>query len=70
MRHYQSGGIIAVSSLLDWHQAGADIDRQLPLLSTYLGHRDPKSTFWYLQATPELLALVAQRLEGAFGAQS
>jgi integrase len=59
----------AVSTLLDWHQAGADIDRQLPLLSTYLGHRDPKSTFWYLQATPELLALVAQRLEGALGAQ-
>ena len=36
---------------------------RLPLLSTYLGHVDPKSTYWYLQATPELLALAASRLE-------
>jgi integrase/recombinase XerD len=60
----------AVCTLLDWHQAGVDIDRQLPLLSTYLGHRDPANTFWYLQATPELLAFVAERLDGVLGAQS
>jgi integrase len=57
----------AVSTLLDWHQAGVEIDRQLPLLSTYLGHRDPSNTYWYLQATPELLALVAKRLDGIEG---
>jgi integrase/recombinase XerD len=28
-------------------------------LSAWLGHIDPKSTYWYLQAIPELLALVA-----------
>ena len=44
----------AVSTLLDWHHAGVEIDPHLPLLSTYLGHRDPSNTFWYLQATPEL----------------
>ena len=38
----------------------------LPLLSTYLGHTDPRSTYWYLSATPELLALAARRLEDAF----
>ena len=32
-------------------------------LSTYLGHVSPSSTYWYLTATPELLALVAQRIE-------
>jgi hypothetical protein len=32
-------------------------------LSTYLGHRDPRSTYWYLSAAPELLALAAGRLE-------
>ena len=32
---------------------------RLPLLSTCLGHVDPKSTYWYLQAAPELLALAA-----------
>ena len=36
---------------------------RLPLLSTYLGHVDPGSTYWYLQAAPELLALAPQRLE-------
>ena len=60
----------AVSTLLDWHHAGIEIDRQLPLLSTYLGHRDPSNTYWYLQATPELLALVARRLDGIGGEPS
>jgi integrase/recombinase XerD len=57
----------AVSTLLDWHHAGVEIDRHLPLLSTYLGHRSPSNTYWYLQATPELLALVASRLDGIEG---
>jgi integrase/recombinase XerD len=60
----------AVSTLLDWHHAGVEIDRQLPLLTTYLGHRDPSNTYWYLQATPELLALVATRLDGIGGERS
>ena len=37
------------------------------MLSTYLGHVDPTSTYWYLSAAPELLALAAQRLETAQG---
>jgi integrase len=57
----------AVRTLLDWHQAGEDLDRRMPLLSTYLGHRDPADTHWYLQAVPELLALVAERLDGVLG---
>jgi len=31
------------------------------LLSTYLGHVNPASTYWYLSAVPELLSLAAQR---------
>ena len=57
----------AVRTLLDWHRAGVEVDRELPLLSTYLGHVDPAHTYWYLQAVPELLALVAPRLDGCFG---
>jgi integrase/recombinase XerD len=53
----------AAATLLDWYRAGVDVQARLPLLSTYLGHVDPKSTYWYLQATPELLALAAARLE-------
>jgi integrase/recombinase XerD len=52
----------AVRTLLDWHEAGEDIDRRMPLLSTYLGHVDPASTYWYLEAVPELLELISRRL--------
>ena len=51
-------------TLLDWHRAGLDIDTRLPLLSTYLGHLHPDSTYGYLQAVPELLRLVAHDLDG------
>jgi hypothetical protein len=51
--------------MLDWYRDGANVQARLPLLSTWLGHVDPKSTYWYLQATPELLALAAGRLEQA-----
>jgi len=57
----------AVRTLLDWHRAGAEVERRLPLLATYLGHVHPADTYWYLQAAPELLALVGQRLEGVLG---
>jgi site-specific recombinase XerD len=53
----------AVWTLLDWYRDGADVQARLPALSTWLGHIDPKSTYWYLQAVPELLALAADRLE-------
>ncbi|MCE7002035.1 tyrosine-type recombinase/integrase [Kibdelosporangium philippinense] len=53
----------AVRTLLGWYRAGEDVDARLPVLSTYLGHRDPRWTYWYLSAAPELLALAARRLE-------
>ena len=55
----------AVSTLLDWHRAGVDVQPRLPWLATYVGHTEPANTFWYLTATPELLGLVAERLEPA-----
>jgi integrase len=53
----------AVSTLLDWYRDGLDVQARLPLLSTWLGHVNPASTFWYLTAAPELLALAANRLD-------
>jgi integrase/recombinase XerD len=53
----------AVRTLLEWHRDGVDVQARLPLLSTYLGHVNPASTFWYLTAAPELLAFVADRLD-------
>ena len=53
----------AVNALLDAYRSGADVQARLPLLSTYLGHVNPASTYWYLSAAPELLALAGERLE-------
>ena len=53
----------AVNTLLDWYRAGVDVAAWLPRLSTYLGHAAPAWTYWYLSATPELLALAAARLD-------
>jgi site-specific recombinase XerD len=50
-------------TLLGWYREGADIEAQLPLLSTVLGHVHPEDTYWYLEGAPELLSLAAQRLE-------
>ena len=55
--------VFTVATLLDWYRDGGDVQARLPVLSTWLGHIDPKSTYWYLSAVPELLALVATRLE-------
>lgn len=53
----------AVTTLLDWYRDGRDVQANLPLLSTWLGHVDPASTYWYLHAVPELLHHAAHRLE-------
>lgn len=53
----------AVRTLLGWYRSGADVQALLPRLSTYLGHVEPASTYWYLSAAPELMALAAERLE-------
>jgi integrase len=58
---------VAVWTLMDWYRDRGDVQARLPLLSTWLGHVDPKSTYWYLQAVPELLALAVERLEAASG---
>ncbi|HZA79459.1 MAG TPA: tyrosine-type recombinase/integrase [Acidimicrobiales bacterium] len=59
----------AVRTLLGWYRSGVDVEAHMPLLSTYLGHVHPANTYWYLSAAPELLALVAARLDSADGAR-
>jgi integrase/recombinase XerD len=39
------------------------VQARLPILPAYLGHSCPEATYWYLQATPELLAPAAGRLQ-------
>jgi integrase/recombinase XerD len=57
----------AVAALRDWYRAGVDVSAKLPILSAYMGHAHPASTYWYLSAAPDLLALAAERLEHAAG---
>lgn len=52
----------AVTTLAGWYRDGADVAAQMPLLSAFMGHIGPASTFYYLHAAPELLGLAAQRL--------
>jgi integrase len=53
----------AVRAMLDAYAAGQDGQARLTLLSTWLGHVHPGSTYWYLSASPELMAAAGQRLE-------
>jgi len=51
----------AVHRLMAWYRRGADVQRLLPALSTYLGHSDLEGTKVYLTMTPDLLAQASLR---------
>jgi integrase/recombinase XerD len=51
----------AVRTMLDWDRLGQDPAREMIKLTTYLGHSDPKDTYWYIEAVPELLQLASER---------
>lgn len=53
----------AVATIVDWYRGEVDVAAWLPRLSSYLGHSAPEATYYYLQATPELLGLAVERLE-------
>jgi integrase/recombinase XerD len=52
----------AACTLIHWYRARLDVERELPKLSTYLGHANVNNTYWYLEAVPELLQLATDRL--------
>ena len=60
----------AVATLLRWYRQGVDVDARMPRLSTSLGHAAPESTYWYLTAAPELMAIARRRLERTGGPTS
>ena len=58
----------AVSTLIQWYRSGVDVDREIPKLATYLGHKGRDQVYWYLEAVPELLQLATERsTRGASG---
>jgi hypothetical protein len=54
---------MAVTVLWQCYNAGADPERRLPALSTYLGHSHLNYTYWYLHQNPPLMEQAVTRLE-------
>jgi integrase/recombinase XerD len=57
----------AVQTLVRWYRQGKDVQRRLPVLSTYLGHVHVTDTYWYLTSTPELMGVAGKRMEERWG---
>jgi integrase len=53
----------AVHRLVAWYREGADLQKCLPLLATYLGHVNVSGTQAYLPMTHELLIEASRRFE-------
>ncbi len=60
----------AVTTLITWYADKVDVPARLPALSTYLGHVSPASTYWYLEASAELMGAAAGLLERFWQAPS
>jgi integrase len=58
-----------VKTLLGWYRDGVDVRSRISWLSTYLGHREPRYTYHYLSAAPDLLAHAARLLNDAQAAR-
>ena len=54
---------MAVEVLRRCYSTGADPERRLPTLSTYLGHTQLTYTYWYLHQNPGLMAEAVARLQ-------
>ncbi|MCY4559427.1 MAG: tyrosine-type recombinase/integrase [Chloroflexi bacterium] len=58
MRH-----TFATTTLVNCYRRDQDPERLLPVLSTWLGHVLVRDTYWYLEASPELMREAMTRLE-------
>lgn len=60
---------MVVHRIQAWHAQGVDVDANIAVLATYLGHVEVRDTYWYFSAVPELMGIVSARFE-AFAASS
>ena len=51
----------AARTMMNWYRLGLDPEKEMIKLTNYLGHADPKHTYWYIEAVPELLQLASER---------
>ena len=54
---------MVVRRIQTWHTEGVDVDANIAVLATYLGHVEVRDLYWYLSAVPELMDIVAARFE-------
>jgi len=59
--------VFAVNSLIDAYRRDGDVDATIAALVSYMGHVDPRSTYWYLSASPELMTVVSERIATYYG---
>jgi len=57
----------ACRTVAAWLGRGEDVNARILQLSTYLGHAKVQDTYWYLSATPQMLALSSSLYESGFG---
>ncbi len=60
----------ATYTLVRWYRSRQDPERNLPLLSAYLGHVHVADTQWYLSGSPALMREAMRRLERRWEGQS
>ncbi|OPJ60574.1 tyrosine-type recombinase/integrase [Clostridium oryzae] len=70
VRLYDFRHTMACNTIRHWMEQGIDINANLYILSTYMGHVKPEDTYWYLSATLETLELSCTKYEEMFGGNS
>lgn len=54
---------MVVRRIQTWHAQNVNVDANIAVLATYLGHVEVRDLYWYLSAVPELMNIVAARFE-------
>lgn len=67
VRLYDFRHTMACNTIRRWTEQGIDINSNIYILSTYMGHVKPQDTYWYLSATPRMLELSCSKYETMFG---
>ena len=65
MRHWFATRTLEACSVTRDH-----VGRHMLALTTYLGHAHIKSTYWYLESTPQLMTDIATQCEDFFFGES
>jgi integrase len=58
---------MVVRRIQAWHAEDVNVDANIAVLATYLGHVEVRDLYWYLSAVPELMGTVADRFEASAG---